>query len=132
MTKGKILGLRTTIYKVGDIQKARDWYTAVFEKEPYFEEIFYVGFDIGGYELGLQPEVNPTTEKPETVLTYWGVEDIHAEFHRFLAAGAIEHEAPSNVGGAIMVAAVKDPWGNIIGLIYNPDFRLEESGNEGQ
>ncbi len=62
--------------------------------------------------------------KAESVLTYWGVEDISSEYKRFIELGATEHESPQNVGGEIMVATVKDPWGNIIGLIHNPDFKL--------
>jgi len=56
MDKSKILGLRNTIYKVGDIENAKKWYANVFKTEPYFDQPFYVGFSIGGYELGLQPE----------------------------------------------------------------------------
>jgi hypothetical protein len=47
-----MLGLRTTIYKVGDIQKATEWYSKAFETKPYFNETYYVGFNIKGYELG--------------------------------------------------------------------------------
>ncbi len=124
MAKAKLLGLRTTIYRVGDIQKAKEWYTNAFQTAPYFDQPFYVGFNIAGYELGLQPEENPTTDKKETVITYWGVEDIKAAYADFLQAGATEHENPRNVGGEIVTASVKDLWGNIIGLIYNPEFRL--------
>lgn len=121
--KTKILGLRTTIYKVSDLAKAKKWYAGVFETPPYFDEPFYVGFNIGGYELGLQPEEN-TGVKADNVLSYWGVENVDVEYKRFLAAGATEHEAPQNVGGEIVVASVKDPWGNVIGLIYNPHFNV--------
>lgn len=120
----KILGLRTTIYKVADIAKAKVWYSNVFETEPYFDQPFYVGFNIAGYELGLQPEEETVANKPESVLTYWGVSDVISEYERFLSLGAIAHEKPTNVGGEIVVASVKDPWGNVIGLIYNPEFRL--------
>lgn len=119
-----ILGLRTAIYKVADIDDAKEWYTRIFRTEPYFDEPYYVGYNIGGYELGLLPENNPPKEKPESVLTYWGVEDIETEFKRFKESGAAEHETPRNVGGEIVVASVKDPWGNVIGLIYNPEFTL--------
>lgn len=120
----RILGLRTTIYKVGDITKAKDWYAAAFQTEAYFNEPFYVGFNIGGYELGLQPEENSPAEKVETVLTYWGVKDIQKVYQQLLNHGATAHEAPNNVGGAIMVATVIDPWQNLIGIIYNPHFKL--------
>jgi lactoylglutathione lyase len=120
----KILGLRTVIYKVGDIGEAKNWYSLIFETQPYFDEPFYVGFNIAGYELGLDPEIEPTTQKPESVKTYWGVQDVHAEYSRMISLGAIAHEEPQNVGGEIIAASLKDPWGNIIGLIYSPEFRL--------
>ena len=62
-----MLGLRTTIYKVSDIQKATEWYSNAFETNPYYNEPYYVGFNIKGYELGLQPEDNPTFDKVESV-----------------------------------------------------------------
>ena len=122
--KNPILGLRTCIYMVEDLPKAIEWYTEAFQKPPYFNEPFYVGFEIGGFELGLQPNPNPDQPKSENIFTYWGVEDIAKEYARFLELGATEHEKPNNVGGELMVATVKDPWGNLIGLIYNPYFKL--------
>lgn len=124
MKKAKILGLRTTIYKVGDIDNAKEWYTKAFETKPYFDEPFYVGFNIGGYELGLQPEEDIAAIKGDSVLTYWGVDNVELCYKHLLKLGAIEHEKPQNVGGEIVVATVKDPWDNIIGLIYNPEFKL--------
>ena len=122
--ENKILGLRTVIYKVADIDAAKEWYSRAFLTRPYFDEPFYVGFNIAGYELGLQPEDEVVTDKPESVLTYWGVEDINQEFNRLISLGAEVHSAPENVGGEILVASVRDLWGNIIGLIFNPEFKL--------
>lgn len=122
--KTSILGLRTVIYKVGDLQKAKAWYSKAFETQPYFDEDFYVGFNIAGYELGLQPDDAVNNEKRGGVITYWGVNNIAKQYFRFIDLGAIENEKPENVGGEIMVASVKDPWGNVIGLIYNPEFKL--------
>ena len=119
-----ILGLRTCIYMVPDMEKAKAWYSEAFQTSPYFDEPFYMGFDVGGYELGLQPDPNSDQEKSKNVYTYWGVENIEKEYQRFLDLGATEDEKPNNVGGDIMVATVKDPWGNLIGLIYNPHFKL--------
>ena len=124
--KKKILGLRTTIYKVSDLKKAKKWYTDVFQTKPYFDEPFYIGFDIGGFELGLKPDDIKSKGKSESVISYWGVENVEAEYMRFLNSGATEYELPENVGGDIVVAAVKDPWGNIIGLIYNPHFKAKK------
>lgn len=123
--KTPILGLRTTVYKVSDIITAKECYSIAFQTKPYFDEPFYVGFNIGGYELGLQPEETSNKNKTENVLSYWGVKNIEKEYNRFLKLGALEHQKPENVGGEIMVATVKDPWNNIIGFIYNPEFRLQ-------
>ena len=90
----------------------------------YFCEPFRLVFNIWGYELGLLLEENPTTEKIESVITYWGVNEIEKVYKHFLDSGAVEHEKPNSVGGPVMVASVKDPWGNIVGLIYNPVFKF--------
>jgi len=119
-----LLGLRTVIYKVTDVAAATKWYTEAFNTEPYFNEPFYVGFNIAGYELGLQPDETTPDAKAENVATYWGVKDIEAEFSRFISLGATAFEEPENVGGDLMTATLKDPWGNLIGLIYNPYFKL--------
>lgn len=124
MTK-PFLGLRTVAYQVPDIEEAKKWYTKIFETKPYFDQPFYVGFNIGGYELGLIPEETTEISCNGKVLVYWGVAEIETSFNRMIQLGAKEHEAPHNVGGAIVVASVKDPWGNLIGLIYNPEFKLE-------
>jgi predicted enzyme related to lactoylglutathione lyase len=121
-----MLGLRTTIYKVSDLQKAAEWYSNAFETSPYYNEPYYVGFNIKGYELGLQPEDTPTIDKVESVVSYWGVENIQATYDRLIELGAIENEKPYNVGGDLMTATVKDPFGNVIGLIYNPHFQLKD------
>ena len=118
-----MLGLRTTIYKVNDLAKAKDWYTKAFETQPYFDQPFYVGFNIQGYELGLQPG---DSIKGDNTLSYWGVDNIEDEYNRLIGLGAIEHETPMSVGGELMVCSVKDPWQNLIGLIYNPYFKLPD------
>ncbi len=117
------LGLRTVIYRVNDVQRATDWYARVLGFPPYFNEPFYVGFNVGGYELGLQPEEDAGSAKAENVETHWGVDDIDAEYARLLDLGATAHRAPVEVGDGISVATVKDPWGNVIGLIRNPHFQ---------
>jgi len=120
----KFLGLRTAIYRVGDMAKAKAWYTEAFEVEPYFEAGPYIGFNVAGYELGLMAAETPDPQQTDNVLTYWGVENIDAAVEHFLSLGAMVHEAPMNVGGEIVTASVTDPWGNVIGLIYNPEFKL--------
>jgi predicted enzyme related to lactoylglutathione lyase len=119
-----IKGLRTTIYKVSDLARAKTWYASAFGVSPYFDEPFYVGFNVGGFELGLDPDA-PTTIVPGGVHTYWGVDDLEASYRHFLSVGARPHEVPKDVGGGIRVATVLDPFGNVIGLIDNPQFDVK-------
>lgn len=108
--------LRTVIYKVNDINAARTWYTKATGKEPYFSETFYVGFDIEGFELGLDPDMTGVTPGNQTV-SYWDVEDVEKAISHLLSIGAKLVEDRKNVGGNIFVATVEDPFGNHIGLI---------------
>ncbi len=118
-------GLRTVLYRVADLKAATEWYARALGFEPYFNEIFYVGFNVGGFELGLQPEEEAGSAKAENVEAYWGVADIQAEFDRLLSLGAQAHMQPNEVGGGIWVATLKDPWGNLVGIIRNPHFGAE-------
>jgi catechol 2,3-dioxygenase-like lactoylglutathione lyase family enzyme len=120
----QLLGLRTSIYRVSDIEKATQWYADFLGFEPYFAEPFYVGFNVAGYELGLQPEEGAIKSKSEGVNTYWGVENVQETYQKLIALGASEHEKPQDVGGSIIVASVKDPWDNLFGIIFNPHFTL--------
>lgn len=114
------LGLRTAVYYVTDVARARDWYSSVLGIEPYFDEPFYVGFNVGGYELGLHPDEGKP--KGEGHVAYWGVENAEQSLARLLEFGATRHEDVQDVGGDIKVATVKDPFGNVLGLIENPGF----------
>jgi predicted enzyme related to lactoylglutathione lyase len=118
------LGLRTAIYHVSDIEKARNWYSTILGFAPYFDEPFYVGFNVGGYELGLQPAANESNAKAEGVVAYWGVDDAASALKSLLEQGATLHEDLQDVGGGIEVATVKDPFGNVFGIIENPNFKL--------
>jgi predicted enzyme related to lactoylglutathione lyase len=111
-----IKGLRTVKYPVNDLAAAKAWFTEVFGQAPYFDQPFYVGFGIGGFELGLVPDGVPGTAGS---VVYWGVDDIAAEVARIVALGATEHEPIQDVGEGIKVAELKDPFGNVLGLIEN-------------
>lgn len=114
-----INGLRTAIYPVNDLEKGKKWYGEVLGAPPYFDEPFYVGFSVGGFELGLIPDGQPATDG---VQVYWGVEDIAAELKRLSGLGAKVIEPVKDVGGGIMVAGVRDPFGNAFRIIENPNF----------
>jgi predicted enzyme related to lactoylglutathione lyase len=123
MEHAPFLGLRTVIYRVPDMARARAWYASALAMQPYFDEPFYVGFNVGGFELGLQPD---TARAPGGAggVAYWGVNDADGALARLLGLGATLHEGVRDVGGGIRVATVRDPFGNVLGIIQNPNFRI--------
>src|SRR6187399_407022 len=83
--------LMTAIYPTADLAKAKAWYAEVFGVQPYFDEPFYVGFNVAGYELGLMPVEPPNHQTGnQGAVAYWGVADCAATHARVLALGAKE------------------------------------------
>jgi predicted enzyme related to lactoylglutathione lyase len=121
-----IRGLRTAIYAVADLAKAKAWYAEVLERAPYFDEEFYVGFNVGGFELGLVPEPDAPAERDAAGVAFWGVGDATAAYARLVGLGALDHEPVQDVGGGVLIGAVRDPFGNVLGVVENPHFRFEE------
>jgi len=114
-----ILGLRTAIYPTPDLVAGKAFYGAVLGAAPYFDEPYYVGYQVGGFELGLVPD-RLTGDAGADV--YWGVADINAESERLIALGAVAAEPIQDVGGGIRVAGFLDPFGNRFSIIENPHF----------
>ena len=118
-----ILGLRTAIYPTPDLARGKAWYSQVLGKGPYFDQPFYVGFSVGGFELGLIPDGEPGTAG---VQVYWGVTNAEEEQTRLVSLGAVIHEPVKDVGEGIKVASFRDPFGNLFSIIENPHFKVSE------
>jgi predicted enzyme related to lactoylglutathione lyase len=116
-------GLRTVIYVVADLEKAKAWYSEVLSQQPYFSEPFYVGFNVGGFELGLDPDAS-SLKLGNNAVAYWGVSDAKAAYARLIGLGGRENSPVRDVGGGILVGSVLDPFGNVLGIIENPHFKL--------
>ena len=114
------LGLRTVIYPAADLAAAKAWWTQMTGVAPYFDEPFYVGYSLGGFELGLLPDADAA----DGALTYWGVADVAAAVQEALSGGATSHTPPSEVGDGIVTATVRTPQGSILGFIDNPHFAI--------
>jgi predicted enzyme related to lactoylglutathione lyase len=122
-----VKGLGTVIYRVADLARAKAWYSSAFEQEPYFDQPFYVGFNVAGYELGLDPAEGVDKPGRGGSVAYWRVDDIDGALRHFVAVGATVVAAVQDVGDGIKVATVADPFDNPIGLIENPHFSLPPS-----
>lgn len=111
------LRLRSVITGVPDLARAKQWYAQWLGIEPYFDQPFYVGFDVSGFEIGLDPNVSEHPAGKGGGIGYWKVDDLDAEWQRLLAIGATAHHPPTAVGEGMRVAEVLDPFGTSIGLI---------------
>ena len=109
------------IYHVSDLANTKAWYSRVLEREPYFDQPFYVGYEVGGFELGLQPDGKPG---PGGTVAYWGVADAATAVKILEALGAVLRDPLQDVGEGIRVATVTDPFGNTFGVIENPNFSI--------
>jgi predicted enzyme related to lactoylglutathione lyase len=120
-------GLTTVSYFAADLEAAQNWYTELLGIGPYFERPGYREFRVGDYqhELGLidsryAPRGSATG--PAGAIVYWHVDDVTATLERVLSMGAKEHEPLRDRGKGFVTASVVDPFGNILGIMYNPHY----------
>jgi predicted enzyme related to lactoylglutathione lyase len=125
-------GLTTVSYFADDVPAAVAWYTQLLGVGPYFvrPEVgppAYAEFRIGDYqhELGIVDSrfaAHGRLERPGGALVYWHVDDVHASFDRLISLGATVHEKPVERGPGFVTASVVDPFGNILGVMYNQHY----------
>ena len=122
-------GLTTVNFFADDLSAARDWYTELLGVEPYFvREIdgatAYIEFRIGDYqhELGILDRRFVPDGGRGTAVTYWAVDDLEAAHRRLLELGATEHLPPTVQGDGYVTASVLDPFGNVLGVMYNQHY----------
>lgn len=125
-------GMANVSFWAEDVKAARSWYSEVLGIEPYFqrpdaENPAYVEFRVGDFqqEFGIiNKNYQPPTVQPGPggVVLYWHVDDIGAVFEMLLQKGATEHEPVTERGSGFVTASVIDPFGNILGIQYNPHY----------
>jgi predicted enzyme related to lactoylglutathione lyase len=126
--KGQLRGLSTVSFFAADHAAATKWYADFLEIQPYFERPGYAEFRLGDYqhELGIiDSRYVPGTESTKGrngVVVYWHVDDVHAVLERALSMGAKQLEAPQDRGHGFVTATAVDPFGNILGIMYNPHY----------
>ena len=122
------LGIRSVIYPTRDLTASRDWFSALLGVQPYFDEPFYVGFSLGGFELGL----DPGADVARGPVSYWGVENVSDSLEALLAAGATDSSGIVDVGEGIRMATViLANGGGVFGIVENPAFALETVPSKG-
>jgi predicted enzyme related to lactoylglutathione lyase len=124
-------GLTTAVYLADDLAAAKDWYSEVFGIEPYFNRAEYIEFRLGDYqhEFGILDRKYSTAEpgssprpNPAGAIVYWAVDDVPAAVERIVGLGATVLDAPRQFGEGFIGASVIDPFGNILGVMYNAHY----------
>ncbi|WP_067472352.1 VOC family protein [Actinomadura hibisca] len=126
-------GLTTVTFYADDVAAARDWYSEFLGMEAYFDrsgpdgQPAYIEFRIGDYlhELGIvNSRFAPATHdgEPGGAIVHWHVDDLTATLERLLELGAKEHTPPTEHGPGFVTASVIDPFGNILGIMYNVHY----------
>jgi predicted enzyme related to lactoylglutathione lyase len=118
MTGSSTQGIKTVLHPVSDLAAAKAVYSALLGISPQHDAPYYVGYEAEGQHIGLVPGGGP--QGMTSPVAFWHVADIEAKLAEVTAAGATVHEAAHDVGGGRLVATVKDPDGNVLGLLQDP------------
>ena len=108
-------GIKTIVYPVKDLAKAKAQFRELLGVEPYADTPYYVGFKVGNQDIGLDPQGHQAG-----MTAYYQVSDIKGSLQKLLDAGAESVQEINDVGGGRLIASVKDADGNIIGLFQDP------------
>jgi predicted enzyme related to lactoylglutathione lyase len=125
-------GLTTVSFFADDVTAAQNWYTELLGIEPYFRRpaqgtSAYVEFRVGDYqhELGIVDSRFAPHGRPGQAggsVIYWHVDDVRASVERLVSMGATIHEEPVERGPGFLTASVVDPFGNVLGVMYNQHY----------
>jgi predicted enzyme related to lactoylglutathione lyase len=126
-SKQTLRGIATVSFYASDVKAAKNWYIELLGIEPYFERSGYVEFRIGDYqnELGIidsKYASKEATASPTGSIVYWHVDNVIEVFKQLINMGAKEYNEPQDHGGGFVTASVVDPFGNILGIMYNPHY----------
>lgn len=114
------MALQTVIYPAPNLAESKAYWVNLLGIQPYLDEPYYVGFKVGGYELGLLPNGNPS----EGSTAYWGVANVQEAMTAAIALGAVESWPATDNGNGITTGTVKLPDGTRVGFIHNPNFKI--------
>lgn len=125
-------GLTTVVYQAADHEAAKRWYTEFLGIPPYFDRPSYAEFRLGDFrhEFGLLDAKfagqlggeQSSATGPGGAIVYWHVDDVQGTLDRLVSLGARPHHPPRDFGEGFVGATVIDPFGNVLGIMYNPHY----------
>ncbi len=126
MTETQTLrGFATLNFFADDLEAAKDWYAEFLGMDPYFARPGYYEFRVGDYqhEFGLiDGKYAPADRQTGGAIMHWHVDDLEGTFKRLLSLGATEYQPPTTRGEGFVTASVVDPFGNVLGIMYNAHY----------
>src|SRR6516162_10650339 len=108
-------GIKTILYSVQDITRAKTVFCKLLGVEPYADQPYYVGFKVGDQDIGLVPRGDNAG-----MTAFYHVDDIKSSLRLLLDSGAQVQQAVKDVGGGVLIASVIDAEGNVVGLRQMP------------
>lgn len=105
--------IQLIVFPIKDAAKAKAFYSSYLGMEPYIDSDFYIGYRLGDFEVGLDPNGS-------TIISYINVDDANAVLQNMTASGAEVVQEPMDVGGGLLIAKIKDTDGNVVGLRQQP------------
>lgn len=121
-------GIATINFYAANHTEAVKWYSQYLNAEPYFNVPGYSEFRLGDFQVELGIVDNKyapknVSEKPAGITAYWHVDNLQAAVDKALEMGATIFDPITPRGDSgFVTAAVTDPFGNILGLMYNPHY----------
>jgi predicted enzyme related to lactoylglutathione lyase len=136
---GFLRGLTTVSFYADDVTAAKQWYSDLLGMAPYFERsagesLVYIEFRLGDHqhELGIIDRrfAPKGAGGSGGAIVYWHVDDVAAAIKKLLTLGAKEFEPITQRGPGFTTASVIDPFGNILGIMFNQHFLdMQQSRN---
>lgn len=105
---------KSVVFPVRDLEKSTQLFKVLLDTEPHADTPYYVGFNVDGFEVGLNPQGHATGMTGP--VNFWDVEDVNAAIASLVAAGATVVQDANEVGGGTTIAVLADLDGNVIGL----------------
>lgn len=112
-----LTNVHSVVFFVQDVHLCADWYAGVLGILPYRNDAHFVGFNIGEMRLGFHATDQKSGISNGTPVCYWEVENLNSTTHIFITHGATWHREPIAISEGGRVCQLRDPFGNIIGLI---------------
>ncbi|WP_061300751.1 VOC family protein [Herbidospora cretacea] len=120
-------GPGTIMFWADDLSAAKSWYAEALGVEAYFEVPGYIEFRIGDHqtELGIADRryaPDGMKQGPAGAIVHWAVDDVRKTLDRLLELGAETLMPVTERGEGFVTAAVTDPFGNVLGIMYNRHY----------